>query len=180
MKETTLIIEQVDDHPSRFDQQFNALWELYPRKVGKAQATKALRVRLRTTSFDQLLNATTNYAAFRVGQDPAFTMHPATFWGPSERWRDYLDDSPELAIARCAKQSREQIADAVNDAFQEMIHLFALYRDESIPRPVQNSLVEKLLVAYPLARWGRMTETEVRNALEAAAYDTNGNGALCR
>ena len=57
--------------------------------------------------YEQLLDATLNYATVRAGKEPEFTMHAATFYGPSERWRDFL--SGGAAMQEAEKQSKPAI-----------------------------------------------------------------------
>lgn len=169
--ETLLVTNEVDDRASRFDEQFDELWSHYPRKVGKAAAKKAARIRLSAVPFDELMNATMNYAALRSGQDPAFTMHPATFYGPAERWRDFVDGAPELDIARKARpKSREQVESDIEAAMLFLRQLFDVPR-ETIERPVADPLIESLLTHHPLGIIGRMPSAEVRAMVTAAAWD---------
>ncbi len=73
------------------DIDFAAVWEHYPRRIARKAALAAYRARRREgVAADELIAATRNYAATRIGQDTTFTMHGATFFGPAERWRDYL------------------------------------------------------------------------------------------
>ncbi len=166
-----LVIDEVDDRQTRFDQQFDELWSVYPRKVGKAAARKAVRVRLGVVAFEELAGATRNYAALRLGQDPAFTMHPATFYGPTERWRDFVDGAPELEVARKARpKSREQVEADVEEAVGFLQRLFDVPR-ETIERPVTNPIIEQLLTHHPLGAIGRMPSVEVRAMITSAAWD---------
>ena len=80
---------------------FGQVWETYPRKTNRKGAEAAFIARLgEGITVEQLTEATQNYAQFRRGQDPNFTMLGATFYGPNERWRDYLSGSPELTAKR--------------------------------------------------------------------------------
>ena len=76
---------------------FEQLWAIYPRKVRRSDAFAKLKTLLRAgVPPAELLEATTNYARIRQYEDSAFTLHAATFWGPSQRWRDYLDGGPAM------------------------------------------------------------------------------------
>lgn len=80
---------------------FGQVWDLYPRKTNRKGAEAAFLARIAEgVEVEQLLQATTNYAEFRRGQEPKYTMLGATFYGPNERWRDYLDGSDELNTKR--------------------------------------------------------------------------------
>lgn len=88
-----------DTNPSRAvaaralaERAFDEVWKRYPRKLNRKGAEKAFVARLKEgAALGDLTRATDNYAASRRGETPAFTMHGATFYGPSQRWRDYLD-----------------------------------------------------------------------------------------
>lgn len=76
---------------NEYDEEFDALWQIYPRRINKVNAYKAFRASVkRGASMEELTLAVRNYASERVGQDEQYTMHGATFFGKSERWRDYL------------------------------------------------------------------------------------------
>ena len=78
-----------------YTDQFAAVWAEYPRKVNKAGAESAFTARLRAgASFPDLLAATMAYAETRKGEEEQFTMHGATFFGPADRWRDFLPAAP--------------------------------------------------------------------------------------
>lgn len=74
---------------------FTEAWEHYPRKLARAAALNAYRAaRRKGATAADLLEATMRYAAERRGEDPKFTLYGATFYGPSERWKDYLGNAP--------------------------------------------------------------------------------------
>ncbi len=77
-----------------YDEKFDEVWEHYPRKKSKAYALKAYTARRREgISHDDLLTATKNYAAYVKSRhtDPEYVLWGATFFGPNERWKDYLE-----------------------------------------------------------------------------------------
>lgn len=90
------------DRPAdRYTEEFAEAWTTYPRRDGdnpKAKAFKAWNGSLRRGATPaQLLTATKHYAAFvaskgKVGTE--FVKQAATFYGPDEPWRDYLDEPP--------------------------------------------------------------------------------------
>ncbi len=63
------------------------LYAAYPRHVAKQDALKAIAKALHKTTFAALLEAVTEYAQARVGDDSQFTPYPAT-WFNEERWND--------------------------------------------------------------------------------------------
>lgn len=96
-------IERASTAASPFDADFDACWSLYPRKVARKAALAAYIARRRAgISHDELLTATGRYADRARGTDPRFVLHGSTFFGPAERWRDYLPgaevsfDTPEM------------------------------------------------------------------------------------
>lgn len=63
------------------------VYQAYPRKVGKPNAIRAILRCLTSTTPADLLAKTDAYAKSRVGQDPNFTPHPAT-WFNQHRYND--------------------------------------------------------------------------------------------
>lgn len=77
--------------PDAVEEDFNECWKIYPRKLAKARALKAYRARRNEgTAAKDLLTATQNYTKLRDGEDPTYTMHGSTFYGPDARWEDFL------------------------------------------------------------------------------------------
>lgn len=71
---------------------FADCWKQFPRKLNRKGAAKAYRARLRAgIDHQELLKATKNYAKTMAGKEPQFVMHGSTFFGPDDRWRDYLN-----------------------------------------------------------------------------------------
>jgi len=72
--------------------EFEELWALYPRKAGKGKAYEKLVARIRAgVDVAEIKQAVINYAKVREGEEMTYTLHASTFWGPGERWKDYLD-----------------------------------------------------------------------------------------
>lgn len=77
-----------------FEAEFDVLWAEYPRKVARADALKAYNARRKAgVDSTELAIAVKNYAEdCRINEREArFILHGATFFGPSERWKDYLE-----------------------------------------------------------------------------------------
>lgn len=96
----TRALAVVDGGDDRFDQ----LWDRYPKKLGRKAALKAYRARIRAgDNPDDISTAVDNYVASveANGTAPKYVMYPATFFGPNERWNDYLAgpiiDKPEAS-----------------------------------------------------------------------------------
>lgn len=68
-------------------QQAEAIYEVYPRKVAKPMAVKAIIPCLKEISFEELLKLTAAYELARRGEDQAYTPHPST-WYNQRRYRD--------------------------------------------------------------------------------------------
>lgn len=64
-----------------------AIYDAYPRKVGKGPAVKSIIKALAKIEPSELLKRTLAYAAARANEDPQFTPHPAT-WFNQERFND--------------------------------------------------------------------------------------------
>jgi len=78
------------------ESQIQALYDAYPKKVGRGQAVKAIRTALKKIAFTELLDAVQRYAKTRKGEDPQFTPNPAT-WFNGERWLDKVETTkPDL------------------------------------------------------------------------------------
>jgi hypothetical protein len=77
------------------DPDFDTFWTRYPRHKSKRDAIKAWASALKRGADPQhLIHAATVYAAARAGQDPQFTMLPATWLN-----KDAFDDEPEPRVA---------------------------------------------------------------------------------
>lgn len=75
-----------------YEAEFNDLWVNYPRKVNRKGALKAYQARRRAgVSLSMLATAVDHYAIEASGKDPSYVMHGATFFGPNERYRDFLE-----------------------------------------------------------------------------------------
>ncbi len=79
----------ISPSPSRLgrDEQFDAFWQVYPRKVGKGAARKAWAKATTACPAADIIAAAERFAAQRAGQNPKYTPHPTT-WLNGERWSD--------------------------------------------------------------------------------------------
>ena len=90
-----------------YTNEFEEVWENYPRKVAKNKAYENFVTRMRTgASFSELLEATQNYAATRRGEPEAYTLHGSTFFGSSLRYKDFLYDGEGLAEANRPRRTK--------------------------------------------------------------------------
>lgn len=78
------------------------IYELYPRKVGRPEALKAIYSAIsRGTSPIVLMERTKAYAQARASQDNGFTPHPSTWFN-----QDRFNDDPETWNHQTGKQSK--------------------------------------------------------------------------
>lgn len=85
-----------------FVDDFDAVWAQYPRKVARKQAFKAYQARRRSgVDADELARAVEHYAedCEAEARETRYRMHGASFFGPNERWKDYLEERPNLTPA---------------------------------------------------------------------------------
>lgn len=68
------------------DPAFDAFWNIYPRKEGKAKARLAWMKAIRQAEIDTIMAGAQRYRD-DPNRDPAFTAHPAT-WLNGDRWED--------------------------------------------------------------------------------------------
>ncbi len=87
-----------------YPQDFEILWEIYPRKLNKKGAFKAYLARLKEgAKSDELLRAAENYlrSIKDKGTAERFIMHASTFFGADKRYEDYLEYHEEKLVTRC-------------------------------------------------------------------------------
>ena len=112
-----LSIAAVGDDPqtksSSIETSFNQAWEHYPRKVARKAALRAYTatVKAKRATPMELLTATRNYAVARIAADSTFTLHGATFYGPTERWRDYVVTTDGIDAENRAERDRRAARD---------------------------------------------------------------------
>ena len=91
------LIHQVEPSKTRgaFEDDFETVWSLYPKRVDRGKALRAYIARRRAgASAEDLLAATQHYAAAMQGTEARFIKHGATFFGPDEPFRDFVDGIP--------------------------------------------------------------------------------------
>jgi hypothetical protein len=73
---------------------FELVWKIYPKRVAKQKGFHAYAATRKGRNGDPpvtarlLFEATERYAFARQGEEAEFTLHPATFFGPDERWKE--------------------------------------------------------------------------------------------
>jgi hypothetical protein len=85
--------ESKPKRPRSIAAQAEAIYQAYPRKVGKNAAIRAIEKALRRddVTFELLIEAVTEFAAAKRNRDPKFIPHPAT-WINQGRWSDDRSD----------------------------------------------------------------------------------------
>ncbi len=92
-KEYTANDKKTDKKKNDYTDGFIAFWEAYPRKIGKAEAYKKYKTRLKDGWTDgELLEAAKNYAyqCKKLRTEPQYIKHPKTFLSDSTPFTDYL------------------------------------------------------------------------------------------
>lgn len=109
-------VDEPDDaKPARkaaeYTSDFEEFWSAYPRKVGKKAAFDKWRARLKEgVTPGELIMAARHYAEIcaQDGREERYIMHPETFLGPRERWKDYLAPPQPTTRARDAPKPARQ------------------------------------------------------------------------
>ncbi len=79
------LVYAVTDWPADYAEQF---WRLYPRRVARKPALRALdAIRRAGVSFEVIMAGLRQYAGEQAGTNPKFIAHAAT-WLNEERWND--------------------------------------------------------------------------------------------
>lgn len=78
---------------------FAQFWKVYPRRIARAAAVRMYRRALKITTPEIILRGAMRYAQERMGQDHAYTKHPAT-WLNGACWDDELPMVPKAVGPR--------------------------------------------------------------------------------
>ena len=82
---------------------FDTLWSCYPRKTNKKGAHKAYTARRREgVEHDELVRAVAGYSEAVKAErtDQVYVMHGATFLGPNDRWKEYVNFKAAVLIGQ--------------------------------------------------------------------------------
>lgn len=85
---------------SNFEADFEKFWSAYPKPKNPDKTPgrqKYIALRKKGVSADDLLRAAQNYAQAMRGTDPRYIKHCKTFLGPSDAWRDYLNEPAQAS-----------------------------------------------------------------------------------
>jgi hypothetical protein len=72
--------------PEMNNSQFEQFWNLYDKKIGRAEVEKKFKLALKKVSFEKLIEGLNRYISKR-GNDSQFWKHPTT-WLNAESWND--------------------------------------------------------------------------------------------
>ena len=101
-----------------YSEDFEVVWRIYPRRDNKIGGYKAYCASLNKGALkEDLLLATKKYSESRVGKDETFTLYAKTFFGPSERWREFLPISSQGAYKLLTE---ELVAAQIYKEYDEM------------------------------------------------------------
>ena len=78
----------------KYSEAFEEFWKEYPRKIGKMKTYKAWSTRIKEgAEIQQLMQGMEAYSAncVRKKTGEEYIMHPATFLGPNENWKEWAD-----------------------------------------------------------------------------------------
>ena len=73
------------------DEDFEKLWEMYPRKKGKANVKQAQRKKLHDIGIEEMTRAIKRYCQYVAGKDEQFIQYGSTFFNSG--YVDYLDSN---------------------------------------------------------------------------------------
>lgn len=158
----TLTINEPSKEPSLLPDDFAAwfekLWKLYPRRVDKVKAKRVLQSALKAKKLtrSEAWQAVANYEVVTFGRESSRVLYPSTFFGPDEKWHDYLDGSPELNIPQ--QKSTVAVDEMVQIVWTDFQHAF------NGAEPATDTIKE-LLELQTLRTYGRMQERELREII---------------
>lgn len=146
--------------------EFEALWQIYPRHVGKGAARIACRRALKKTDLETVTAGVVRYARERAGQDKTFTCHMAT-WLNQEGWADEEERAPRDDARRSPPARLNGHADgSVERTVQEVLEdAFAGLGDPS--RRARHFLAEIMPKARELSVRGATSEADLARCLAA-------------
>jgi hypothetical protein len=99
---------------------FDEIWSRYPRKVNRSGAIKAFKASVqRGSSIEDLAKAVDNYATACAGRDSQYVMHASTFFGPNNRWQDFLTFEADRVGSATIEQRDEIMRRALAEAKAE-------------------------------------------------------------
>jgi len=91
--------DQKNEDKPVYTDEFNKMWDVYPRQISRKKAMKAWNKRVKEGhSTNDMLSAARNYASEAKKQrtEIKYLQHPSTFFGPDEPFTDYVSSAPNV------------------------------------------------------------------------------------
>jgi hypothetical protein len=99
------------ENSTRLEFDLDAIYALYPRKIGKTPGLRKLKKEIKTKGdYDDAITAATRFAEFIKGRDPQYIPYFSTW---ANQWRDWINPDPaQLASGYYAQFLRLSNAEA--------------------------------------------------------------------
>lgn len=98
---------------------FDAFWDLCPRKVGKAAARKSYDKAVKTVDPQKIADAMQAFAKSQAGKDPQYIPHPST-WLNAGRWDDDVQSDGGNRVSDHPEHG--DVIKAPNGRWREYVH----------------------------------------------------------
>ena len=85
------------------DEDFEKLWEMYPRKKGRTKVKQTQRKKLHDIGIEEMTRAIERYRQYVAGKDEQFIQYGSTFFNGG--YVDYLDENYQPETKRSEKTS---------------------------------------------------------------------------
>lgn len=118
---------------NNYPPEFEAFWEIYPRRINKVGAHKAwVRKHKAGATNDDILAATRHYAQICAEdrQEERFVMHPSTFLGADDRWREYIEPPKRGHPSYAPAAVKSEAARRQEEEWQRAIAMYGGDEDE--------------------------------------------------
>jgi hypothetical protein len=139
-----------DEGASTYSPAFEKLWANYPRKVDKKKAYRAAKARIKAGAKpSELAQAVDAYAAFVAIEETEtkYIKHAATFFGPDEPWREWLDGAPTpTAPAQLEEEPSAPRVPDFDEAEYERVHTESVAPPKSTLADIKAKLRQNLPV----------------------------------
>ncbi len=137
------------DRAAKLAAEFEKIWDIYPKRVAKADGLEHYNARRKEgVRFRVLFAAAKAYKEERRGEDAKFTMQAKTFFGTKHRYLDYdgkANGSPERKDGKWAPpMTRDLQAMAKRDEEEEEARQQTQEEPTTDPSPTMESAEERL------------------------------------
>ena len=104
---------------AEYPEAFEEMWKFYPRHDAKSGAFDKYKATVaRGVDPALLLLAAQNYALSRKGEDPAYTIYGQTFFGHTERWREFVGGTESNEVSTELTLEQKSMA-VIYDAYDK-------------------------------------------------------------